>query len=148
MREKSIYAMLWGIKGISRKNDHTWKQPLATMRPDTMVVIMPEGRMMRAYGLYKDGRPMTVRGGIADIEGCTRRRVRTVFWLKLDTLAFIHTAGAFAILCFIIVHVYMTTTGHTVTAHVKAMVTGWEDVEEGDVQEWEKHGDRSLLPDC
>ncbi len=63
-------------------------------------------------------------------------------WLTLDTLAFIHTAGAFAILCFIIVHVYMTTTGHTVTAHVKAMITGWEDVEEGDVQEWEKHGDR------
>jgi thiosulfate reductase cytochrome b subunit len=34
----------------------------------------------------------------------------------------------------------MTTTGHTVTAHVKAMITGWEDVEEGEVQEWEKAG--------
>jgi hypothetical protein len=28
---------------------------------------MPEGRMMRANGLDKNGRPMTVRGGIADI---------------------------------------------------------------------------------
>ena len=63
-------------------------------------------------------------------------------WLTLDTIALVHTAGAFAILCFIIVHVYMTTTGHTVTAHVKAMITGWEDVEEGDVQEWEKAGNR------
>ena len=63
-------------------------------------------------------------------------------WLTLDTIAFGHTAGAFAILCVIIVHVYMTTTGHTVTAHVKAMITGWEDVEEGDVQEWEKAGNR------
>lgn len=47
--------------------------------------------------------------------------------------------GAFAILTFLIVHVYMTTTGHDVTAHVKAMITGWEAVEEGTaVQEWER----------
>ena len=63
-------------------------------------------------------------------------------WLSLDMLAFVHTAGAFAILCFVIVHVYMTTTGHTLSAHVKAMITGWENVEEGDVQEWEKAGNR------
>jgi hypothetical protein len=31
-------------------------------------------------------------------------------------------------LTFFIVHVYLTTTGHTLTAHIKAMVTGWEDV--------------------
>ena len=33
---------------VTRQNDHTWQQVLGTMRPDTMVVIMPEGRMMRA----------------------------------------------------------------------------------------------------
>ena len=63
-------------------------------------------------------------------------------WLRLDVVMFVHTACAFAILCFVIMHVYMTTTGHTITAHVRAMVTGWEEVEESDVQEWEKHGDR------
>jgi len=52
---------------VTRKNDHTWSQVLAAMRPDSMVIIMPEGRMMRAKGLDKNGRPMTVRGGIADI---------------------------------------------------------------------------------
>jgi hypothetical protein len=55
------------VVAVTRKNDHTWKQVLSTMNPDTMVVIMPEGRMMRANGLDKHGRPMTVRGGIADI---------------------------------------------------------------------------------
>ena len=55
------------VVAVTRKNDHTWNQVLATMNPDTMVVIMPEGRMMRANGLDKHGRPMTVRGGIADI---------------------------------------------------------------------------------
>ena len=32
-----------------------------------MIIIFPEGRMKRANGLDKHGRPMTVRGGIADI---------------------------------------------------------------------------------
>ncbi len=58
-------------------------------------------------------------------------------WLSLDMVALVHTAGAFAILCFVVVHVYMTTTGHTLTAHVKAMITGWEDAAEGEVEEWE-----------
>jgi thiosulfate reductase cytochrome b subunit len=52
-------------------------------------------------------------------------------FLSLKTVAIIHTAGAFAILSFIIVHVYMTTTGHTLFAHIKSMITGWEEVEEG-----------------
>ncbi len=32
-----------------------------------MVMILPEGRMMRRNGLDSNGQPMTVRGGIADI---------------------------------------------------------------------------------
>jgi hypothetical protein len=32
-----------------------------------MVVILPEGRMKRANGLDSEGKPMTVRGGIADL---------------------------------------------------------------------------------
>ena len=52
---------------VTRQHDHTWKQVLAAMQVDSMVIIMPEGRMMRANGLDKNGRPMTVRGGIADI---------------------------------------------------------------------------------
>lgn len=58
---------------------------------------------------------------------------------SLPVVAFIHTLGAFAVLVFMIVHIYMTTTGHRVSAHIKAMVTGWEEVPEGTtVQEWEK----------
>ncbi|MDX2452296.1 1-acyl-sn-glycerol-3-phosphate acyltransferase [Desulfosarcina sp.] len=55
------------VVAVTRKNDRTWNQVLATMKPDTMVIIMPEGRMMRANCLDKYGRAMTVRGGIADI---------------------------------------------------------------------------------
>jgi len=59
--------------------------------------------------------------------------------LSLKIIALIHIAGAFAILSFIIVHVYMITTGHSIFAHTKAMVTGWEEVEEGiEIEDWER----------
>jgi thiosulfate reductase cytochrome b subunit len=44
-------------------------------------------------------------------------------------VAFIHTAGAYMMLVFFIAHVYLTTTGHTPTAHIKTMITGWEEVD-------------------
>ena len=60
-------------------------------------------------------------------------------FLSLKLVAFIHVAGAFSILTFLIVHVYMTTTGHSLFAHIKAMITGWESVEEGvTIEKWEK----------
>ena len=42
--------------------------------------------------------------------------------------------GAFALLAFTIIHVYMTTTGHTPTSHIKAMITGWDEVEVDDIE--------------
>jgi thiosulfate reductase cytochrome b subunit len=45
----------------------------------------------------------------------------------LETMAIIHMAGAFALLAFLVIHVYMTTTGHAPQAHVVAMITGWEE---------------------
>ncbi|NNF98401.1 MAG: cytochrome B [Desulfobacteraceae bacterium] len=61
--------------------------------------------------------------------------------LSLTAVALVHLAGAFAVFSFIIVHVYMTTTGHTIFAHTRAMVTGYEYVEEGlEIEAWEKKG--------
>ena len=51
-------------------------------------------------------------------------------YLSLDVVALIHTLGAYMITAFFFIHVYLTTTGHTVFAHIKAMITGWEDVDE------------------
>ncbi|HEX8961469.1 MAG TPA: cytochrome b/b6 domain-containing protein [Rhodocyclaceae bacterium] len=47
--------------------------------------------------------------------------------LSLQWVAYAHTVGAFMILSFFFVHVYMTTTGHTWYAHIKAMITGWDE---------------------
>ena len=55
------------VISITRERDETWSEVLRQIDPDAMVLILPEGRMKRANGLDAQGKPMTVRGGIADI---------------------------------------------------------------------------------
>ncbi len=55
------------VISITRERDESWREVLRQIDPDAMVLILPEGRMKRATGLDADGKPMTVRGGIADI---------------------------------------------------------------------------------
>jgi len=50
--------------------------------------------------------------------------------VQLGAIAVAHTLAAFLMLIFLIVHVYFATTGHTPLAHIKAMITGWEDLEQ------------------
>lgn len=50
--------------------------------------------------------------------------------MQLGTIALAHTLAAFLMLIFLIVHIYFATTGHTPLAHIKAMITGWEDIED------------------
>jgi len=52
---------------ITRERDHTWSGLLGAIRPDGLVVMAPEGRMMRETGLDATGRKMSIRGGIADV---------------------------------------------------------------------------------
>lgn len=57
----------------------------------------------------------------------------TIYKLNIDgleSIALLHTAGAFILISFVIVHVYLITTGHTPTSNLKAMITGYEEVAE------------------
>lgn len=45
-------------------------------------------------------------------------------------LSIIHTFVAFMILAFVIAHVYMTTNGETILSDTKAMITGYENLED------------------
>lgn len=49
--------------------------------------------------------------------------------LTPERVARVHTAAAFMVLTFVIVHVYLTTTGHAPLAHIRAMPTGWDEAE-------------------
>jgi len=48
----------------------------------------------------------------------------------LASIAFWHMLGAILLMIFLVVHVYMTTTGTTPTSNIKAMMTGYEEIEE------------------
>jgi len=46
--------------------------------------------------------------------------------------------GAFAISSFVIIPIYMITTGHTILAHTRAMISGWEQVKDIEaVEDWD-----------
>ena len=47
----------------------------------------------------------------------------------LETVAIIHVLGAFLLVVFLIVHLYLITTGSTPLTNLKAMITGFEKVE-------------------
>jgi len=49
----------------------------------------------------------------------------------LRVIAILHTVGAFLLVAFFIAHLYLITTGTTVTSNLKAMITGYEELGDG-----------------
>jgi thiosulfate reductase cytochrome b subunit len=54
---------------------------------------------------------------------------------SLEAIAYLHTIGAYLIIAFVVAHIYLTTTGHSVTSHLKAMLTGFEELEDSEINE-------------
>lgn len=107
------------LRGIFRGEHHPFKKTeIAKLNPlqrftylGLKLLIFPiQGLTGLACFYYDD---LSARGYLPDGVG---------------TIALIHTAGAFALLAFLIAHMYLTTTGETLTSNLKAMVTGWEEV--------------------
>ena len=58
--------------------------------------------------------------------------------LPLQILAVGHTLIALLLLNFLVIHLYMTTTGHSLFSHITGMITGWEEIyETTKIEEWE-----------
>jgi thiosulfate reductase cytochrome b subunit len=51
---------------------------------------------------------------------------------SVGPIALLHTAGAFLLVAFIIAHLYLITTGTTLTSNLRAMITGYEELEDED----------------
>lgn len=68
-----------------------------------------------------------------------------LYWLynslssvSLPVLAVVHTFVALLLLSFLVIHVYMTTTGHSLFSHIWGMITGYEEIyETTKVEDWE-----------
>ena len=52
----------------------------------------------------------------------------------LRIVALCHTAGAFLLVAFLIAHLYLITTGRTPVSNLRAMITGWEDLEASEAE--------------
>jgi len=48
---------------------------------------------------------------------------------SVEPFAIIHTLGAFLLVAFIIAHLYLITTGRKITSNLKAMITGFEELD-------------------
>ena len=58
--------------------------------------------------------------------------------IPLSVLAIIHTLVALLLLNFLVIHLYMTTTGHSLFSHIAGMITGWEEIyETTKIEDWE-----------
>lgn len=49
---------------------------------------------------------------------------------NLEVIALIHTFAAYLLMAFMFAHIYLTTTGHSPLSNIKAMITGYEELEE------------------
>jgi thiosulfate reductase cytochrome b subunit len=47
---------------------------------------------------------------------------------SLQTIAVLHTIGAFLLIAFLVAHLYLITTGETVLGNLRAMLTGYEEL--------------------
>lgn len=57
---------------------------------------------------------------------------------SIEPIALFHTAGAFMLISFLIVHLYLITTGSSVTSNLKAMITGYEEIETDEQEQKEE----------
>jgi 1-acyl-sn-glycerol-3-phosphate acyltransferase len=60
-------AMAPEVVPVTRARDKTWRDFISRLKGDTVVLMAPEGRMMRRGGKDRHGQPMSMRGGIADV---------------------------------------------------------------------------------
>lgn len=60
----------------------------------------------------------------------SRHGIESINIETLEVVAIIHTIAAILLVVFIITHLYLITTGETVTTNLKAMLTGFEELED------------------
>lgn len=78
--------------------------------------------------------PLTVISGLLYMfyRYPSRHGIEAINIESLRLIAIAHTLGAFLMVAFVVLHVYMTTTGETVLSNLRAMITGYEDLEEAE----------------
>ena len=129
--DDAIEQTLFYLKGIFRGDPH----PFEKTRENKLNPL----QKVTYFGLLNILLPLIILTG-ALMWGAQRWPEITLTLGSLATLAPIHTLIAWLIVAFIIAHVYLTTTGHTPMAGMRAMVMGYDEVEAADSNPAEASG--------
>jgi len=126
---RNIRAQLdYYLFGIFRNAPHpTRKTVLSKLNPLQKIVY---------FGLKILVIPLSVTSGLLYLfyRYPSRYEIASINIESLHIVALVHTAAAIVLVAFIITHLYLITTGDTPTSNLKAMLTGWEELEDADGQ--------------
>lgn len=124
---KNIKAQLdYYIFGIFRNAPHPTKK--------TVLSKLNPLQKLTYFGLKILVIPLSVTSGLLYMfyRYPSKQGVEAINIQSLEFIAIFHTVAAILLVVFIITHLYLITTGETVTSNLKAMLTGYEELEDED----------------
>ena len=118
--DRSISQAVYYVQGIFKGREHPFeKTPQKKLNPLQQITY---------FGLLNILLPLQIITG-ALMWGAQRWPELASNLGGLPFLAPFHTLIAWLFAAFILLHVYLTTTGHTPLASLRAMILGWEEVQ-------------------
>ena len=122
---KNIRAQLdYYIFGIFRNAPHPTKK--------TVLSKLNPLQKLTYFGLKILVIPLSLTSGLLYMfyRYPTKFGVKAINIETLEVIAIFHTIAAILLVAFIITHLYLITTGDTITSNLKAMLTGYEELED------------------
>ncbi len=135
---KNIKAQLdYYIFGIFRNTPHPTKK--------TVLSKLNPLQKLTYFGLKILVIPLSVTSGLLYMfyRYPSKQGVEAINIQSLEVIAIFHTIAAILLVIFIVTHLYLITTGENLTSNLKAMLTGYEELEDEHHQE-EKNDDKNL----
>ena len=126
---KNLKAQLnYYIFGIFRNAPHPTKK--------TVLTKMNPMQKLTYFGLKILVIPLSVTSGLLYIfyRYPTKHGIDAINIQNLEFVAVFHTLAAILLVLFFIIHLYLITTGETLTSNLKAMLTGYEELEDEEKQ--------------
>jgi thiosulfate reductase cytochrome b subunit len=127
---KNIKAQLnYYIFGIFRDTPHPFRKTvLSKLNPLQKITY---------FGLKMLVIPLSVTSGLLYMfyRYPTKHGIEAINIQTLEFIAIFHTIAAILLVAFIAAHLYLITTGETVTSNIRAMLTGYEELEIKEIKE-------------
>ncbi len=116
------------IFGIFRNAPHPTKK--------TVLTKLNPLQKLTYFGLKILVIPLSVTSGLLYLfyRYPSKHGIEAINIQTLEVIAIVHTVAAILLVIFIVTHLYLITTGDTVTSNLKAMLTGFEELEDDDNQ--------------